>query len=303
MNPDFSAQPRRKTHALHILLASLIDYAGLFPPAGLEMKRAVENYARFHESPEAWMLGRFIVPVSRLSEFEAVLPIARHGQGWHVSALAGTNLEADVKAIAAFNQRHSGMVTIDSIETKVTSPDEIENLRKVIPDWLLTYFEIPSDCDLRRMIATAFAVRARAKVRTGGLKPDAIPPSLHVVSFIQACVEAGVPFKATAGLHHPVRCVRPLTYEADALTGNMHGFLNVFMAAAFALAGMPEPLLIELLEDASPRSFVFDANGARWREQHIDNTHLLECRASLGMSFGSCSFEEPIEDLRAMNLL
>jgi hypothetical protein len=303
MNPDHSVQPHRKTHALHILLASLIDYAGLFPPAGLEMKSAVENYARYHESPEAWMLGRLIVPVARLAEFEEALPIARHGQGWHVSALAGTNLESDVKAISAFNQRHAGMVTIDSIETKVATPDEIENARKAIPDWLLTYFEIPGDADVRRMIAAVFAVRARAKVRTGGLKPDAIPPSLQVVSFIQACAETGVPFKATAGLHHPVRCVKPLTYEANALTGTMHGFLNVFMTAAFALAGMPEPLLIELLEDASPLSFAFDAHGATWREQHIDNTHLLECRASLGMSFGSCSFEEPVEDLRAIKLL
>jgi len=303
MNVNRAFVHSHESHALHILLASLVDYAGLFPPASLEMKHAVANFARYREGEYAWMLGRFIVPAARLSEFEAVLPGARRGAGWHISALIGPDAVEEIKAITDFNRRHTGSAAVDSIETKVNTLKEIEHARAIVPDSLLTYFEIPGDVDPRPFLSAVHAVRARAKIRTGGLKPDMFPSSEQVVRFLLACVDARVPFKATAGLHHPVRCVRPLTYDKDAPKGTMHGFLNVFMTAAFALAGMPEPQLMEVLDESDPAAFKFDAKGANWREQRLDNTHLLECRAGLAMSFGSCSVEEPIDDLRSMNLL
>lgn len=298
-----AAQPGQESHALRILLTSLIDYAGLFPPAGLEMKQAVSNFARYREGKFAWALGRFIVPASRLAEFESVLPDSRLGAGWHISALLGPNAVEELKAIEQFNQRHTGKATVDSIETKASTPDEIGEARKLVPDSVLTYFEIPVSNAPRPLIAAIHKARARAKIRTGGITPEVFPAPADIIGFIQACADLHVPFKATAGLHHPLRCVRPLTYEDNAPTGTMHGFLNVFLAAAFALVGMPEPLLIELLLEARPESFRFDQQGAQWRSQRIEATQLLECRAGLGMSFGSCSFDEPIGDLRAMNLL
>ena len=300
---ELAAQSHSESHALHILLASLIDYAGLFPPAGLEMKHAVANYARYREGEHAWALGRFIVPAARLAEFESLLPQARSGAGWHISALLGPDVAADMAAIAQFNSRHTGRAQIDSVETKAATPDEIATMRRGIPDSVLAYFEIPQTDDPATLLAAIHKARSRAKIRTGGVTPEVFPAAEQIVRFIQRCISSEVPFKATAGLHHPVRCVRPLTYAPDAPTGKMHGFVNVFMAAAFGLTGMPQADLVELLQDESPTVFRFDATGASWRDHRIDQRLLLECRGSLGMSFGSCSFDEPIDDLHAINLL
>ena len=92
------ARPEGVKHSLHILLNSLIDYAGLFPPSGLDMAKAVANYAGYRQSPHCWALGRFIVPSARLQEFEQHFVPGRHP--WHLSALIGTDPAGDLAHIA-----------------------------------------------------------------------------------------------------------------------------------------------------------------------------------------------------------
>jgi hypothetical protein len=72
----------------------------------------------------------------------------------------------------------------------------------------------------------------RAKVRTGGLAPDAFPAPASLVAFIESARDAGVPFKATAGLHHAMRGAYPLSDEIGAQSATMHGFVNVMLATA-----------------------------------------------------------------------
>ena len=136
----------------------------------------------------------------------------------------------------------------------------------------------------------------RAKIRTGGVTEDAFPSPEAVAAFIRACKREGVAFKATAGLHHPLRCVRPLTYEPNAAVGTMHGFLNLFLAAA----------MIEdaeaILGETDPRAFTFDDGGVTWRDRRVTTDELKSMR-QFATSFGSCSFEEPIEDLKELGLL
>lgn len=136
----------------------------------------------------------------------------------------------------------------------------------------------------------------RAKIRTGGITADAFPTPESVAGFIRACKETGVPFKATAGLHHPLRCVRPLTYEPNSAVGTMHGFLNVFLAAA-----MTEDAEA-ILRETDPKAFTFDDEGASWRERRVSVEELRKMR-ELAISFGSCSFEEPIDDLKELGWL
>jgi hypothetical protein len=121
-----------------------------------------------------------------------------------------------------------------------------------------------------------------------------------VAAFIVACAERRLPFKATAGLHHPIRALQPLTYGADAPRAVLHGFLNVFLAAAFAWHGQRniEPILAELDGNA----FRFDER-AYWRDWSLDAGQIREARAQFSHSFGSCSFEEPVGDLEALGLL
>lgn len=137
----------------------------------------------------------------------------------------------------------------------------------------------------------------RAKIRTGGLTEDAFPTSQRIASFMRACKAQGVAFKATAGLHHPLRCVHSLTYEPNAPTGLMHGFVNVFLAAA--MLDHAEAIL----EEMDANAFAFDEDFASWREHRVSTEALEQLRDHFAISFGSCSFEEPIEDLRALGWL
>ena len=136
----------------------------------------------------------------------------------------------------------------------------------------------------------------RAKIRTGGITADAFPTPERVAAFIRACHDAGIAFKATAGLHHPLRCVRPLTYEPNAAVGTMHGFLNVFLAAA--MIDLAEAVLAE----TDPEAFVLSDDGVRWRDRRVTLDELRKMR-QVATSFGSCSFEEPISDLKELGWL
>jgi hypothetical protein len=287
-------------HSLYILLHSLIDYAGLFPPAGLKTADAVANYRTCKNGSNAWALGRFIVPAARLEEFESHFVPDR--EMWHLSALIGQSPAEDLARVAEFNNRHRRSAIVDSLEAKVSSAAAIEELKGRVPESMLIYFEIPAHGDPAELIAAIGGAHARAKVRTGGLTPDMFPSEQQVLRFLSGCVSANVAFKATAGLHHPLRCVKPLTYEKDAPSGTMHGFLNVFLAAAFLLDGVPERDLEELLLEDDPSHFDFEEDAITWRGHRLTQSRLLQSRA-LAASFGSCSFEEPIVDLVALNLL
>jgi hypothetical protein len=287
-------------HSLHILLHSLIDYAGLFPPAGLKMADAVANYRTYKNGSNAWALGRFIVPAARLEEFESHFVPDR--EIWHMSALLGQNPTEDLALVGEFNTRHRHSALVDTLEAKVSNVAAIQELKSQVPESMLIYFEIPAAGDPAELIAAIGAAHGRAKVRTGGLTPEMFPSENHVLCFLSGCISANVAFKATAGLHHPVRCVKPLTYEKDAPRGAMHGFLNVFLAAAFLLDGLPESELEKLLLDDDPSHFDFTEDAITWRGHRLTQARLLESRA-LAASFGSCSFEEPVGDLAALNFL
>jgi hypothetical protein len=296
-----------------VLLRDLIDYAGLFPPASLAMTPAVANYDAYSRSEWNWILGRFIVPVSRLGEFEealAGLPTATPGIGftnWRLSVLLGSDPSADVARIREFNARiaRSGsgrMAVVESVEVKVASAEEITRLSGIIPAELATYFEVPlSSCS--NCLAAVVGCGRRAKIRTGGETADKFPASANVIEFIRRCAAANVPFKATAGLHHPLRSIQRFTYQPESASGIMHGFVNLFLAAAFSRAGMESDLAVQLLEEQSAEAFQFDLNGVGWRQCRLSRDEIAAARRSFAVSFGSCSFTEPIDDLRSLHLL
>jgi len=294
------------------LLRHLIDYAGLFPPASLSMAQAVANYDTYLHSEHNWILGRFIVPVSRLDEFGkalVVLPVAATPKlnDWRLSVLLGPDTAADVAHIYELDDEMAHLsgrrrVIIESVEVKVASPGEVTKLATTIPVQLETYFEIPL-ANARECIAAIAACGRRAKIRTGGETADKVPAPEKVIEFIRLCAAANVAFKATAGLHHPLRSSHPFTYQPDSPHGIMHGFLNVFLAAAFLRMGMEPALALELLTEHSPQAFQFDSEVVCWREHRLAVSQIAAARDTFSVSFGSCSFTEPIEDLRSLHLL
>lgn len=314
--------------SLRILLEGAIDYAGLFPPAQLEMGSAVTRFAEHRAGDDCWMLGRFIVPIARLEEFErAAAPqlaaddeAAEKAKGkgrakggnptgpWRLGALAGADVEQEATRVLQFNSRHATGrrvdVVVDSVEARATSRQEIERAATAFRDTAAQlYVELPLGGDPRPLVEAACACGVRVKARTGGVTPDAVPPAAELARFIVVCAEVGVPFKATAGLHHPLRGDHPLTLAPDAPSGTMFGFINLLLAAGLAREGAPAADVERLLEERDPSTIVFDGDGVAWRERRLETPSLARARREGATAIGSCSFAEPADELRAMGWL
>ena len=292
------------SRSLHALAAGLVDYAGLFPPAALDMRQAAEQYAAYRSSPESWMLGRFVAPVAKLDELaaEAVRLGADHVSPWRVAAIGGADPVADADALRRVNASRRGIL-VDVVEHRTATAEAVRAAARATPAGVTLYAEIPLADEPRPLLAEVKSAGVRAKARTGGLTPDVFPTPPQLARFIHACAALDVPFKATAGLHHPVRGEFPLTYVTDAPRGTMFGFLNVFAAGAFARTGMDEPTLARLLDEREAGAFEFAEDSLTWRGHRLALDQLVDARASLAIAFGSCSFREPVEDLQQLALL
>lgn len=294
--------------SVRILLNEIIDYAGLFPPSQVSMSEAVLNYTTYRHSNYGWMLGRFILPVSRLDEFyesaHEFLPKGREG-AWRLSVLAGEDVSATIRSINEFNRKHSERAVCDVLEVKAATVSKIENTMAALPRAITPYFEVStSGRTFVDLTATLGIKKLRAKLRTGGVTREEFPTTRDIIRFVRTCMAANVPFKATAGLHHPIRCFKPLTYASDAPQGTMHGFLNVLVMAGFAGESFRVSLLEEIMEEEFEEVFEFTDSGLSWRSSHFLSLGHLGRLRSRGMhSFGSCSFDEPVADLQEMGIL
>lgn len=291
---------------IRTLLTGLVDYAGLFPPASLSMPDAAGNYAAYRSGPHAYALGRFVVPVARLEEIEAQLS-QDPGYPWRISVLASGDVDADIQEIQAFNERQESRARIDAIEFRAQSAEQIETwakrLSEAFYDEIDGYFEIPVGEDPAPLITAIASAKQRAKIRTGGVTPEAFPSAGEIARFLAACARNDVPFKATAGLHHPMLCLKPLAYSEDAPEGWMHGFLNVFLAAAWLRLGVDPKAIAPLLDEKDSGALSFGATSVSWRVFRLTTADLEQVRAKFAISFGSCSFEEPIADLQSIGIL
>lgn len=294
---------------LRSLLAGLIDYAGLFPPAALDMKPAVKKFATHRKSPHALMLARFVVPASRLDEFAAARQKIRDASRWGLSVLFGPDLDTGRGQIDAFQGEHGHLATVEAVEYRPSSFEDVGSAGAILGG-VDTFFELPHAVDPSPWMAAVRATQSAggalrgAKIRTGGVTPDLIPTSAEVARFLVAARDAGLPFKATAGLHHPLRGEYPLSYEDDSETAVMHGYLNVFLAAAALHAGRLDRDGAErLLDETDVTSFRLGRRGVTWRGREIPELGLAASRDSFAVSYGSCSFEEPVDELLDMGWL
>lgn len=304
---------------LRALLTGVIDYAGLFPPARLPLDQAIRNCARYRTEPDAWMLGRFICPAARLAEldsfaeelFQTGPPFAFSalGRGGETAAEFLKALDADLAAIACFRKRHAGRVVVDAFEVrlpreKLEAEAVAAALTSLGPPTVTPHFETQVGADWRSTIASGvnFAALRRPwgfKLRCGGTEPSAFPPPEQVAFTIYCCGDVGVPLKLTAGLHHPVR------HFSTGESTRMHGFLNVFVAGVLAHARQvtSQEQVRRIIEDEDSGHFAFDEGGLRWQGLRATVREIASARQSGVTSFGSCSFDEPREDLRALGLL
>jgi hypothetical protein len=314
--------------SLRALLAGILDYAGLFPPARLPLEPAIRNYARYLGEPESWMLGRFVCPAARLAELspfvEELFPsgpplaVTILGRGGDIAAEFTKGLQADLRAMAEFSGRHGDRVSVDMLELRlpadVLTPARSDALKVLlIPMWgqltmralrtgqkaFKDYYEVSLGPDWRALLAAVLPLLPGGfKLRCGGLEAAAFPTSEQVAGVLTSCVHRNVPFKATAGLHHPIR-----HFDAQLQTP-VHGFLNVFGAGVLAsVLRLSEEQVRLVVEDEDPADFVFSDEAFRWKDLSVPLDAVAEARVNHVGSFGSCSFEEPRDDLRALGLL
>lgn len=290
--------------SMRAFFSGIIDYAGLFPPAAQDMSAAVREYAKHLSGSDSDLLGRFVVPVTRLDEFSEVFqPLVRNdGEKWKISAIATDHPQVTQEAVDRFNTTHAS-VQCDSVEMPVASYDDISQAVSAFGDDISLYLEVSPHSDPIPLLREIAETSASAKLRTGGVVESAIPTPEQVLRFMQVCVEEGVPFKATAGLHHAIRGLYPLTYNDDSPTAMMFGYLNIFLAAAFAAAGSSESAVLGIIEETNSTAFRIDDRGVWWRDHVVVPEQLAIVREAVALSFGSCSFAEPVGEARALNLL
>ena len=218
----------RMPDSLRALLANLIDYAGLYPPAGLALPAVLENYETYLASPESRMLNRLVLPAAKLPE-------APLGDNWRVTLL----VEGEPGPLPA---------QVETLETRL--PHRVS---------------LPTYCE-----ASIGGIQGGfAKVRTGGLTPETIPSSEALADFLGEAASRHIAFKATAGLHHPIRSLHPLTYAPDSPCATMHGFVNVFVAAAFAWQGAERDAILDVLNEGDAGAFQFLTGELRWHGRSI----------------------------------
>lgn len=288
-------------------LGALIDYAGLFPPAQLQLEAAAAEYRAGADGPHAWMLGRFIVGALLLTE-------AAKAIDGPFSVIVDPNVDA-LEEVANLRRQGVRVAALEISLAKTVSPhrdclsrDEIldavgaleadiavQGLRD-LPAFLEVPRSPPWGASVRETIDALARLQLKAKIRCGGATADAFPSVEELAGFIAAAVRAQVPFKATAGLHHPVR-------HRDASTGfMMHGFLNLIAAAALA-SQVDCATLESIVAEEEPQAFRFDHECFWWRERSVGLEGLRCTRVDAFIGYGSCSFSEPVEDLIALGVL
>lgn len=323
--------------SLKIFSKGLIDYAGLFPPASLDLEAAFRNFLDYSKSDESEMLGKFICPASRLSELtieiekykykkDSKFQVSVLGTGGKTYDLFFNSLYADIRHILEFNKKNPVHFLTSSYEVRI--PDEfsdpahrsrlnelVEFANFVFGDEIRTemnvFFEASphADIDLLNLLteclqkfntsaSDALKLRSGIKLRTGGVIATAFPESEEIARVIMMANDKQIPFKATAGLHHPIK-----KYN-DSVSTDMHGFINVF-GAGLLLFGNELTLedIINILNEKHPENFIFTDTHFKWKDFAVSNSTIERARENFMISFGSCSFDEPREDLKVLGLM
>ncbi len=303
--------------AFQTFMSQILDYAGLYPPASLSLEDAFRNFVEYQSSPAAWMLSRFVIPAKRLAElptFQEKLSFTVLGRGGRDMEEFLENVNLDIADIRSFCEAHDSHVSADMFEValptsalsdKFTANDIVTRAAEVLnKNGITVFFEAPFgdgwDGRVQKLTRALRKVKDKHvgfKLRTGGVIAEAFPSPEQIAWVMTEVREAGVPMKCTAGLHHPIR------HFNSSVNTKMHGFLNVFGAGVLAFTnGISQAQIQSIIEDENPASFIFDEAGFEWNGLRVATPEVMKAR-QLITSFGSCSFDEPKEDLRAIKLL
>lgn len=286
----------QQENAIAAALHAFIDYAGLFPPAGVDMRSAVVNFLNYARGNHACLLGRLVVDSARINEFR--------------STAAGNLAQIPVSLLAASTAGPDQVahlidegVRIEMLEVRADSSSQIESIMSVMPARCSVYFEVSIGPDGIRLLDAIAACGARAKLRMGGLVAEAFPSPDAVIGILQQFIERRILFKATAGLHHPLRSHHPYTYLPGSTSGLMHGFINLLSATAILEEGGDPDEAVRALNEVDATAWQINSDSIRWHARSFSMDQLRTVRETSFTSIGSCSFTEPIHDLESLGWL
>jgi hypothetical protein len=308
-----------KDTSLSVFQDRLIDYAGLFPPANLSLDTAIANYAKYKNSKDSWMLGPFILPVTQLKPldvhmhlFSKAIPLTLSivGRKSRTVTECQSQFQQDLNEISTFIQQHGEKVIVEMLEIplppQVPSLDLLNEIASgasklkvhafcevsLIGDWK---HHVSESLDLIESHNSGTQSWIGVKLRTGGVKAEMFPSPEQVAFVLESCRDRNLPMKFTAGLHHPVRMYR------DEVGTQMHGFLNILLAGLLANTHQLETKkIVEILRDENASSFSFSEDGLAWRDLSVATQEIKRLRRQSLLSFGSCSFDEPRDELREL---
>ena len=297
------------------LLSGLIDYAGLFPPESRDMAGAVTGY-RDARALQSWMVDRFICPDDRLEELAAFL--IDEPDPWPLSVVISAPSGDWSKGIADYARS----LAVEELAMRDVARFSVAEIR-IPPDLVASptlsailasvraslgalfgtvLFEVSLEEDWQQSLPlqmrSIFEAQAGAKIRCGGLAVEDFPSPDQVASFIALAAQSEIPFKATAGLHHPIR-------HWDCAPGvKRHGFLNIAGASVLAQSlGLDVAELTEVVAEEDPEAFELTDATFRWRHQVVTTTDIERARTGFMLAYGSGSFTVPVNDLVELGML
>ena len=275
------------------LLVGLCDDAALFPPGNAPLPVAVPAHAEHRSAAHAPLVGAFVFPAGRLDELEKYLAQHPYPGELVLSLTVPTGTDAVGPALEKVASMDS--VSVVALEIAVPAAQSVDELFAAL-DEIATgepgvdvFVEIPRDGRRSEILTRLAGTPYAAKFRTGGIVAEAYPDEAELADAITTVVATGIPFKATAGLHHAVR-------NTDPKTGfEQHGFVNLLAAVDAVLSGAGSEEVATVLAERDGASL-----SARLGE--LSDDRAAEVRRRF-LSYGTCSITEPLEDLLDLDLV
>lgn len=329
--PIIFAMKQITSKSVRGFLHNTIDYAGLFPPASLDLEESFNNFVGYSNGPDSWMLSKFICPFRRTQDLSLLPGFKSSTQKMRLSLLSTSSMKTDEfmrffkDDILSFRELPDDFHNKSIFETiELKFPIELieknskngiriflDSLSEVVKEHfdhrIFIFCELPLignfDHNLKQAVKGITEHNetfndAGFKLRTGGTDPSDIPSPDILVSTIRQCLVHNVTLKFTAGMHHPIR------HRDLNMNTLMHGFINVFGAGILAFRHtISDRELSEMISDEDPANFKFSEDAFEWREWKSDTEEIHGARNGLVLSFGSCSFDEPVEDLKRLQLI
>jgi hypothetical protein len=275
------------------LFRGLLDDAAMFPPGNASAAEAVAAHRSWRSGAFADLIGPLVV------RDDSLVAVGREAAGGGQPLAVSVVNSSGAGGLVALARRSVDGLAIVAVESAVRDLDDLAgNAARVVSAAVALdpeidiFVELPYAPGWERAVEVVEAAGLLGKIRTGGSEPASYPGADQLAAQLSILVEADLPFKATAGLHH---AWPNNARNAAGETLAQHGFLNVLVAIDALVDGASVPAAAALLTDVDQE--MITATVAGWNAQQVARVRRRF------RSFGCCGVGDPIDDLVSAGLL